>query len=736
VNIKSYSGVVAGVVASTVLVAPAQGANVQVQGLEVRPVNGRLELELNFAATGDDDLGQPRISTSQRDRTLITEIANANLDLAGGQKTFTQENPLPGIERLEVTEPTPGNVRIVALGAETAPTGELLSQDGDSILLNMTAIAPTEATPTSQSQVTTTIVDPQLLAQSSPNSQNDSFLQPTPIPPFLPRASAPPIGDISVSTTDTTLPRYVNLQTNAVVPRLVLKQAPAEDVMSLLARTAGINLVVSGDISDRSISLDIENEPVQKVFDYVLMLADLKAVMRDRTVFVGKDLPDAVTPKITRTMRLNQASVFAAQCYLRTGSDATKVEGDSVVCANEIEEFDPMISAGFRRLRDLFVNDLETTLDNRLNAMTLTGEPRVVEMATNLLTQLDARRRQVAVNVKILDVTLSGNRSISSDLKLLIEDRVGISAGDGIIVSPNSLSRTDSRFSAFNPDVITVERGNQNIDIGQVLDSFDGPPGTERIEQVGNELIAVGQRLVQGTDANGNPISSFVTFREGIGTLIDSPTSGRNFIGNLVAGLLRNTTSKIVADPTLIIQESQIANVNLTDDIVIGTRERLIQAENGTIQDRIIEPVIGQVGLQVQVAVERIDDNGFITMNIQPSVSSVSGREIVNGEPVTLRRQSLLQSGSVRLRDDQTLLLAGVIDERDIVQTSKVPILGDIPILGSLFRSSSRDNSRRELLFIITPQVIDDSQGAMWGYGYQPTETAREMLEGVRFPTR
>lgn len=82
------------------------------------------------------------------------------------------------------------------------------------------------------------------------------------------------------------------------------------------------------------------------------------------------------------------------------------------------------------------------------------------------------------------------------------------------------------------------------------------------------------------------------------------------------------------------------------------------------------------------------------------------------------------------------MILASAIDERDITTVSKVPTLGDILIIGSLFRNTTRENSRRELFFIITPQIIDDSDGAMWGYGYQPSETAREMLDNARFPTR
>ncbi|BAW96449.1 general secretion pathway protein D [[Synechococcus] sp. NIES-970] len=768
-NIKSYSGVIASVVASTVLAVPAQAANVQVQGLEVRPGNGGLELELNFTDNDGDILSPPSVSTTQRDRTLITEIANANLDLANGQKIFTQDNPLPGIERLEVTEPTPGNVRIVALGSEGAPTGELLSQDGDSILLNVAAIAPTETAQTSQPQVTTRIIEPPMLAQNNSNNQNNNLLQPTsPVPPFLPRASAPPVGDISVSTIDSTAGNYVNLQTNAVVPRLVLKDAPIEDVMSLLARSSGLNIVVGGDVRTVTegelppvVTLDMENAPVQDVFNYVLMLGNLNAVRNGNTIFVGRQLPYAVAPRITRSFRLNQATPEEARCFLLTGDSSVSevinesretetseaafsldAEGSSVptsrtqstAISREVERTcarTPTEAEVARGLISRF-STLDILTDARLNALTLSGDPRTIEMASNFLQQLDARRRQVAVNVKVIDVTLEGNRSISSDIKLLLEDRIGISAGDGIIISPNDLSRTSSIFGEFNPDSIVVERGNENVSLGSQLDVFDA-------------LESGAARVIE--DASGQIIAEYInddgTIRRlGLGTITNPVARGTNFVGSLVAGLLRNTTSKIIADPTLVIQESQTGELRITEQIINSVNVEVVNNNNQNGNPTFLAtPELAEVGLIVPVTVENIDDNGFITLNITSEVSTVGDeQEFESGVGINntlrLKRQSVLNSGSVRLRDDQTLILAGAIDERDIVTTSKVPILGDIPILGSLFRSTSRENSRRELLFIITPQIIDDSQDAMWGYGYQPSETAQQMLENNRFPTR
>ncbi|AFY40066.1 type II and III secretion system protein [[Leptolyngbya] sp. PCC 7376] len=758
-NMKPYSGLVAGAVTSVLALPPAYSADMrQIVDLDIRPEGTGLQVQ--FAIAGTDN-GVPQVFTISRDNQTITDILNTQLDI-GDSQTFTQRNPMPGIEAIEIMQLDPESVRIIATGQGTAPTGEMLSRDQSSFVFNFTpqseAIAENEnnliaqveapaentAEPTSNPEASTTepdilFPDPQIPREGKPSPTTaESLLRPSaPLPPFLPRASAPPVGDIAISTVDTSFPNYVDLGTASVVPRLVLKEAPTQDVLTLLARSAELNLVFADDITDKNISLDLENEPVQDVFNYVLMLSELDATMRGRTIFVGTELPRAISPKVTRTFRLNQADVLEAQTYLESaGTD-----------------------------EDGLLPDIQILTDERLNAITVTGEPKVIEIASNFLTQLDARKRQVAVNVKILDVTLSGNRSISSDIKLLLEDRVGISAGDGIILSPNDLSRTSTIFGDFNDGAITVEQGTQTVSLGEQLDAFDTSNPDEtvfigNIEQAvavaasidnnftasafnfadPNQLVAVIQEVSQtSSTVNGQTIvNSQVTARlEGLGNINTgtSPLRGTNFVGQLVAGLLRNTTTKIVADPTLIIQEDEIANIDLTEDIVVGTRQIEITNNDGDVIGAGEEPVIDEVGLQVEVEVTGIDDNGFISMNIEPSISSIAGSEIVDDEPVTLKRESKLTSGLVRLRDDQTLILAGVIDERDIVETSKVPLLGDIPLIGSLFRSSSRLNSRRELLFIITPQIIDDSQNATWGYGYVPSETARDLLGNENFPT-
>jgi type IV pilus assembly protein PilQ len=59
----------------------------------------------------------------------------------------------------------------------------------------------------------------------------------------------------------------------------------------------------------------------------------------------------------------------------------------------------------------------------------------------------------------------------------------------------------------------------------------------------------------------------------------------------------------------------------------------------------------------------------------------------------------------------------------------KVPVLGDLPILGALFRQDINENIRNEVVIIVTPRIIDDSQNATWGYTYQPGPETQKVLD-------
>jgi type IV pilus assembly protein PilQ len=239
------------------------------------------------------------------------------------------------------------------------------------------------------------------------------------------------------------------------------------------------------------------------------------------------------------------------------------------------------------------------------------------------------------------------------------------------------------------------------------------------------------------TDTNGNgvfdtadTVNSFTNAT--LGTLTQTLPRVIQYPNDLLLRLRAQITSgnaKILTDPTLTVQEGNAATINLTQEVFAGFNEDTVINDGVAQTTRTI--LTADVGLTLQLLVDRIDDNGFITLSILPTVSSVAGTFNVVGStsPAVLTSERALNSGSIRLRDGQTLVLAGVIQDQDRQTIIKWPILGDIPIIGALFRNTQNNKSRNEVVIVVTPQILDDSDTSSFGYGYTPSPDVQRVLD-------
>ena len=185
-----------------------------------------------------------------------------------------------------------------------------------------------------------------------------------------------------------------------------------------------------------------------------------------------------------------------------------------------------------------------------------------------------------------------------------------------------------------------------------------------------------------------------------------------------------------MAQPTLLVQEGQKASVETGQDYLVNVE----RDENGDTGTTTYTYEKETAGLSLDLNVDKIDDNGFVTLNVNPSVSipvpasQAPGADTGGVQIFNLNKRDL-KSGSIRLRDGQTLILTGVVSEQQIEEVSKWPILGDLPLLGSLFRSRDSTRLKDELVILVTPRVLDDDQGGVFGYGYQPaTKSATQLM--------
>lgn len=764
---------------------PTSAQTSQITNVQLKPVDGGINLVLQTSSGS-----RPQVFTTKRGKSLVADVINTQLRLPQGN-SFRQDNPAPGIASVVINQLDTNSIRVTVTGNAGVPNTQPVKRGSNGITLNFTpgteVAAGVPIPVTVQSAPRPLVPKPQVSVDGTPAQPAGPGQPGTAAPPFLPRAVAPPVGDIAISNTDAS-PSVVDLGTQERVPRLVLRDAPVREVLSLLARAANLNLAYAagGQGADGkpiaaaggdgpTISLDIENEPVQDVFNYVLRLSGLEANRSGRTIFVGANLPNATRDTVMRNLRLNQVTVGVALNFLvGLGAESAvsrerQVTSVSAVAVGAgvapITQTQTTVESRVDNQRINFedskplLRGLQALGDERTNSLTLIGSPKLVEMAIAQLGQLDVRRRQVSINVKIIDVNLLNTQDQNTSFSFGVGNNFFSNSG-GVASLNFGGSRPATSAEAANSLTGTPVIKNPNT--GQVFlgDGFFNSTGRPSADApISSNPLSTGvTTFTPGTagtsttsvvptaidPATGQPTSYRLQTTRTPGTADTyafSLASLYQFPKRFLASLQAQVTSgnaKILTDPTLTVQEGQQALVNLTQEVYAGLKQ--VQTTAGQNAQVIFtrEPIIREAGLTLSVKVDRIDDNGFISLSVAPTISAPNGSVSTTDGEITLLSKRSLQSGAIRLRDGQTLILSGIIQDSDRTSVSKIPVLGDLPLLGSLFRKTNRTNQRNEVIVLLTPQIMDDSDRSSYGYNYTPSPEVRGTLErsGLKLPKR
>jgi type II secretory pathway component GspD/PulD (secretin) len=145
--------------------------------------------------------------------------------------------------------------------------------------------------------------------------------------------------------------------------------------------------------------------------------------------------------------------------------------------------------------------------------------------------------------------------------------------------------------------------------------------------------------------------------------------------------------------------------ISIVDEIV---RRVTTQIDPSGFSTQTVE--IGEAGIVMDI-LPKIGEDGTINMRLRPSVTSIlSQTRDSQGNIITLLSRRDMLTQSVRIRDGETLVLGGLIQQRETSRTDKLPVGGDLPIVGAMFRASQGSNRRSELVMLITPHIINNTK--------------------------
>ena len=164
-----------------------------------------------------------------------------------------------------------------------------------------------------------------------------------------------------------------------------------------------------------------------------------------------------------------------------------------------------------------------------------------------------------------------------------------------------------------------------------------------------------------------------------------------------------DTTSKILARPKILTLDNESATIRLSSQTAIGTITTNPTQVAGTTATESAERT--ETGVRL-VVTPQVNEHGYVTLLIEPAVSRPVQSSFFSSKFVDPKTRSARTL--VRVKDGETIVMGGLIDRQKKRALRKVPLLGDIPVLGLLFQKEDVEDDETELIVFITPRIVKD----------------------------
>jgi general secretion pathway protein D len=300
------------------------------------------------------------------------------------------------------------------------------------------------------------------------------------------------------------------------------------------------------------------------------------------------------------------------------------------------------------------LGNLKITADKATNSLILQGSKAAFNELEGIIKQLDKRRDQVYVEADIIDVNIGNQMSLATSFL------AGATGANGSISAPLGW-----KPGGMAPFAITQTNPN-DTQKAALLQS------------------AIPSQAILGVLSNK---------KVNVGGIELSP-------GAFLFALKTDSNSNVLQTPSLLVADNEESTFDATE------RENiLVTQEDATtkIRTQKYEPLDATLSLKLKPQISKAD---FVNMELTIKAESFGRRNSENRPEQTNKRTF---STKITAENSQTIMLSGLQRDLEIEGKDKVPLLGDIPIIGWLFRNSSNTKSKTNLMFFITPHVVRDS---------------------------
>tara|TARA_B100000131_G_scaffold47949_1_gene42575 strand:- start:1070 stop:2896 length:1827 start_codon:yes stop_codon:yes gene_type:complete len=313
------------------------------------------------------------------------------------------------------------------------------------------------------------------------------------------------------------------------------------------------------------------------------------------------------------------------------------------------------VSASFNQEQNVDYKTVITSHEET-NSIIIRSNPQSIKTLTSIVEQLDIRRPQVYVEAIIVEISDESAKALGVDT---------IYSGESTGNTPIALTRFPTTTS---PDLLSiVGSADDNADIGSSAGAASSILGTRG-------------------------------FVAGLGNLTD----GEDNFAVLLSLLREDQNSNILSTPSAVVMDNEEASLLVGQEIPITTGESLGANNLTPFRTTARE----EVGVKLEVK-PQINDSGSVALFIRQEVSSIAGAQLPNSNDLITNKREI--ETTVLADNREILVLGGLISEDVQESVNKVPLLGDIPLLGRLFRSSAKSVQRRNLMIFLRPTILRDS---------------------------
>lgn len=547
--------------------------------------------------------------------------------------------------------------------------------------------------------------------------------------------------DIAITTTDDPV-------------TLSLRESDVRQVLRMFADKAGMNIIFDKSVKDNTVTLDLVDVPLSSAFDLVMSIAELNYVVDGNTLIItSSDTEVSAAKQEISVVPVKYIDASSMADFLNKNIFTMKKPGLS---NSEIITTNPMTNEllVFGTQNDVLITKkIVEKFDKKPLSKFIKVSHTTPELMAGLICNMlipatsggSGKSTGGAASIKGVMTGGASSGSSSSGLELgggEVACTVGGSSS-GTLASMPFQSLIISYFTQQGTVSILGGSEHQIEMIEEFIAENDKKQPQAYLELSIIELSESGSKALQNTwqymsknfsfnasdGSIGNhslfPIffkgDSYPHYGENPKGAEDSDYNitkypGRASLTYAVNYLIENNKGRVVANPRILITNGQESTIDLTSDYVKTVTSQYLETTLSAVPQRTYD-IGNDNGMKVTVT-PFISPDGYVTLNINPDYATIASQITTQSEAgpnaprdiqATLLQRRNLDLKNVRIKDGETLVIGGLISENETKSVNKIPFLGDIPGIGMFFRSTSTSKSKGEMVIMITPKIIADS---------------------------